>query len=68
MTAAKESNEVLCGVVVNSEGQFSVWPLVLDIPAGWHLQGTTGGRAECLAVISEIWTDLVPRSSRRIVG
>lgn len=67
MSATKESREVLYGVVVNTEGQFSVWPLILDIPAGWQLQGTTGGRAECLAVIPEIWTDLVPRSSRRTV-
>lgn len=56
---------VLFGIVVNTEGQYSVWPLGLAIPAGWKLQGTTGERAECLAVIGELWTDLVPKSARR---
>lgn len=58
-------NTPLYGIVVNTEGQYSVWPLGLAIPAGWQLQGTTGDRSECLAVIAELWTDLVPRSARR---
>jgi MbtH protein len=62
---ADECDAPLHGVVVNDEGQYSIWPLVLDLPAGWQLQGSTGTRAECLAVIARIWTDLVPRSARR---
>ncbi len=57
--------ETLYAVVINAEEQFSVWPLLLDIPRGWRLHGTTGSRAECLTVIADSWTDLTPKSARR---
>lgn len=51
-------------VVVNDEEQYSIWPADRDVPAGWREAGTTGSRSECLAVISELWTDLRPKSLR----
>jgi MbtH protein len=51
-------------VVVNDEEQFSVWRVVSPPPAGWRLEGTTGTRADCLAHIDRVWTDMRPRSVR----
>ncbi|GAA2515413.1 hypothetical protein GCM10010435_25310 [Winogradskya consettensis] len=51
-------------VVVNLEEQYSVWPATRDVPAGWRATGFTGSRAECLAHIDEVWTDMRPLSLR----
>lgn len=51
-------------VVVNGEDQYSLWPLSRQLPAGWRAEGFTGARAECLAHIEEVWTDMRPRSVR----
>jgi MbtH protein len=52
-------------VVVNHEEQYSVWPAARDNPAGWRDAGKQGRKAECLAHIKEIWTDMRPLSLRR---
>lgn len=52
----------LLDVVVNDEGQYSIWPSGKDIPLGWHAIGKTGTKDECLAHIEEVWTDMRPRS------
>ena len=51
-------------VVVNDEEQYSVWPQLTPVPAGWRATGFTGDEAACLAHIDEVWTDLRPRSLR----
>jgi MbtH protein len=48
-------------VVINLDGQHSVWPDARRLPPGWRRQGFTGSSDECLARIAEIWTDLRPR-------
>jgi MbtH protein len=52
----------LLDVVVNDEGQYSIWPAGKEIPAGWHATGKTGTKDECLSHIEEVWTDMRPRS------
>ena len=52
-------------VVVNDEEQYSIWPAERDLPPGWRDTGTTGGEADCLAHIKEVWIDLRPLSLRR---
>jgi len=52
-------------VVLNDEGQYSIWPADRDRPAGWHAAGFNGPRDECLRHIDEVWTDLRPISARR---
>jgi MbtH protein len=52
-------------VVLNDEEQYSVWWADRELPAGWHAEGTEGTRAECLAHIDEVWTDMRPLSLRR---
>ncbi|QFU88628.1 MbtH family protein [Amycolatopsis sp. YIM 10] len=51
-------------VVLNEEEQYSIWPAGRDLPAGWRTDGTRGTKAECLAHIGEVWTDMRPRSVR----
>ena len=52
-------------VVVNDEGQHSLWWADRELPAGWRATGDHGTRAQCLARIAEIWTDLRPLSLQR---
>ena len=49
-------------VLVNAEGQCSLWPTALEVPDGWEPRGPTGNRAECLAWIDANWTDMRPKS------
>ncbi|WP_432841865.1 MbtH family protein [Dactylosporangium sp. CA-092794] len=64
MTEPTEHEPVFT-VVVNHEEQYSVWPAGRDLPAGWREAGVQGTRAECLAHIAQVWTDLRPLSVRR---
>lgn len=51
-------------VVVNDEEQYSIWAESMPVPGGWRAVGFTGTRADCLAHIERIWTDMRPRSVR----
>jgi MbtH protein len=51
-------------VLRNDEEQYSLWPLGLDVPAGWHPVGKEGTREECSAYVDEVWTDMRPKSLR----
>lgn len=49
-------------VVVNDEGQHSLWPEFADVPAGWRIVHGPDGRAACLDYIETNWTDMRPLS------
>jgi len=49
-------------VLVNEEGQHSLWPVFAAVPGGWQAAFGPAGRAECLAHIEASWTDIRPRS------
>jgi MbtH protein len=51
-------------VVLNDEEQYSIWWADRDLPPGWNAEGTSGSKQECLDRISEVWTDMRPRSLR----
>jgi len=51
-------------VLRNDEEQYSLWPVELDVPAGWQAVGKQGTQAECSAYVDEVWTDMRPRSLR----
>ncbi len=51
-------------VVVNQEGQYSLWPAGRTCPAGWQRVGPIGPRSTCLEHIRKEWVDLRPRSLR----
>lgn len=51
-------------VLRNDEEQYSLWPLDIEVPAGWQPVGKEGTEAECSAYVDEVWTDMRPRSLR----
>jgi MbtH protein len=55
-------------VVVNHEGQYSIWTLDRDLPPGWEDVGKHGPKAECLDHIEQVWTDMRPLSLQRSMG
>ncbi len=52
-------------VVVNHEEQYSIWPEYKENPRGWKDVGKAGPKADCLAYIKEVWTDMRPLSLRK---
>jgi MbtH protein len=61
----EEEDLTIYDVVMNHEEQYSIWPAASEPPAGWRRVGKTAVKAECLAYISEVWTDMRPLSLRR---
>jgi MbtH protein len=49
-------------VLVNDEGQHSLWPGFADIPAGWTPAHGPDSRSACLDYVERNWTDMRPRS------
>jgi MbtH protein len=52
-------------VVLNHEEQYSIWPADRENAPGWRDAGQRGTKAECLAYIEKVWTDMRPLSLRR---
>ncbi|WP_053709498.1 MbtH family protein [Streptomyces sp. NRRL B-3648] len=63
--AEEDTDERTYRVVLNDEEQYSVWLADRELPLGWRAEGTEGTRAECLAHIGTVWTDMRPLSLRR---
>lgn len=61
----EEEDTTIYKVVVNHEEQYSIWPADRDNPLGWRDGGKSGLKAECLAYIKEVWTDMRPLSLRK---
>jgi MbtH protein len=49
-------------VLINDEGQHSLWPVFADVPDGWEVIFGEAGRQECLDFIETNWTDMRPNS------
>ncbi|MCT2544701.1 MbtH family protein [Streptomyces atratus] len=49
-------------VLVNDEGQHSLWPSFAEVPGGWTIAFDENSREVCLDYIETHWTDLRPRS------
>lgn len=49
-------------VLVNDEGQHSLWPSFAEVPGGWAIALDENSREVCLDYIETHWTDLRPRS------
>lgn len=49
-------------VLVNEEGQYSLWPCFADVPHGWTIAHPAAGRDVCLAFVERRWTDMRPLS------
>jgi MbtH protein len=62
MTNPFDDETAMFFVLVNDEGQHSLWPVFADVPAGWTVAYGEESRAKCLAYIEEFWVDMRPRS------
>lgn len=49
-------------VLVNDEGQHSLWPAFADVPAGWTVARPETDRATALDYIEKNWVDMRPNS------
>ncbi|RKT55886.1 MbtH family protein [Saccharothrix australiensis] len=57
-------SDIAYQVLVNDEGQYSLWPAHQPVPAGWVADGKTGTVDECSAHVDSVWTDMRPKSLR----
>jgi MbtH protein len=65
MPIENEEDTTVYNVVINHEEQYSIWPADRENPLGWKNVGKRGSKAECLAYIKEVWTDMRPLSLRK---
>ena len=65
MSREELEDNTIYKVVVNHEEQYSIWPADRENPLGWNDAGKQGTKAECLAHIKEVWTDMRPLSLRK---
>ena len=49
-------------VLINDEGQHSLWPAFKEVPQGWTIAHKSDTRAACLEFINQNWTDMRPKS------
>ncbi|WP_034090868.1 MbtH family protein [Streptacidiphilus albus] len=49
-------------VLVNDEGQHSLWPVFAPVPDGWNTAYGPAARPDCLDHVNEHWTDMRPRT------
>ena len=61
----EREDTTIYSVVMNHEEQYSIWPADRENPLGWTSVGKPGPKAECLAYINEVWTDMRPLSLRK---
>ena len=48
--------------LINDEGQHSLWPAFVEVPAGWRVAHQSDTREACLNYIDQHWIDLRPHS------
>lgn len=49
-------------VLVNDEGQYSLWPNFAKVPAGWSVRFGPEQRDACTDYIERNWVDMRPNS------
>jgi MbtH protein len=57
-----ENEDGIYSVLVNAEGQHSLWPMEIAVPKGWEVVYSEQSRVACLEYIEENWTDMRPWS------
>jgi MbtH protein len=55
-------------VLVNTEGQYSLWPAKKPAPEGWHETSFTGSKADCAVYVDENWKDMRPLSLQKAMS
>ena len=62
MTNPFENPDGAYFVLENEEGQYSLWPAYIKIPAGWTIAHKEASRQTCLDWVNTHWTDMRPKS------
>ena len=62
MTNPFEDSDASYVVLVNDEGQHSLWPVSVDVPNGWRVIFGAAISQECVDFIEEFWGDMRPKS------
>ena len=62
MTNPFEDDDADYLVLVNEEGQYSLWPASTAVPDGWRSVRPAADRQASLDYIEQNWTDMRPRS------
>ncbi len=65
MYSEETEDQTTYKVVMNHEEQYSIWPEGRENALGWQDVGKSGLKADCLAFIKEVWTDMRPLSLRK---
>jgi MbtH protein len=47
-------------VLRNADGQHSLWPAAMEVPAGWEVVHPNDTRQACLDYVEEHWADMRP--------
>ena len=53
-------------VLINDEGQHSIWPSGQPVPDGWQQVGPVEKKQVCLDWINDNWTDITPKSLQKM--
>jgi MbtH protein len=60
---SEEDNEkYIC--LINEEEQYSIWFAWKEVPLGWKRVGPQGTKQEILDYVTQVWTDMRPKSLR----
>jgi uncharacterized protein YbdZ (MbtH family) len=62
MTNPFEDTDANFFVLVNDEGQHSLWPVFAEVPAGWTVVRGEASRESCVDYVERNWTDMRPKS------
>ena len=65
MSSVPPEDTTIYKVILNQEEQYSIWPADRELPLGWTAAGFQGPKADCLAYIEQVWTDMRPLSLRK---
>lgn len=68
MTNPFEDDNAKYLVLINDEGQHSLWPSFIDVPRGWDIVHGADSRQSCLDYVNQHWTDMRPRSLVKEMG
>lgn len=60
----RDEDKTIYKVLVNHEEQYCIVP-AWQTNGTWKEAGKTGNKAECLAFVKEVWTDMTPLSLRK---
>ncbi|MET7771464.1 MbtH family protein [Nocardia sp. NPDC005366] len=49
-------------VLINEEGEHSLWPIFAAVPTGWTIAHGAAARTACLEYVEAHWLDMRPAS------